>query len=193
MQATKLSVGEVRKLNKELAPEGLKFCNTCGTVKPFSEFNANKSGSSGLQNKCRDCDNATSNKWNVDNRDRCLERKRSYNRVYNSVRLQGGRDESLPWPSGFVSYDGSHKRVYATYGPASNNECQMCEKQATSWGYSHLDPDVFEGPVEDSRSGQVRIVQWSGDPRFYMALCHVCHTALDIAMAVERQTAVNGQ
>lgn len=36
-------------------PEAHKFCRTCGTVKPLSEWSLNKSASDGYQTRCKEC------------------------------------------------------------------------------------------------------------------------------------------
>lgn len=174
----KLKMGEVRKLNKELRPEGRRFCNRCGEVKEFAEFPKMRDG---LSNKCKVCHRATAKVWRDDNRDKHLE--------YFAVRSQGGRDENQPWPIGWISYAAAHSRIYATYGPASNHPCVDCGEQGAEWSYRGGDPDEFSGLKEDTRAGTSRIVFWSGNPAFYEPRDKGCHIAFDQRLAKRRADA----
>lgn len=66
----------------------------------------------------------------------------------------------------------AHRRVRDLRGPASDHQCEHCDRQAQDWAYDHLDPN----PSRDSAYGE-----FSRDPAYYLPLCRRCHNAFDRA------------
>lgn len=161
MTAFELELREVRKLNKELAASGKRYCNCCGAVKEQRDFSPRRPA--GFRGRCKLCE---------------IE--------FFQSRKSGGRNAALAWPDGYCSYTAAHKRVSYTHGPARTHQCQMCDSPATGWAYTHTDTETeIVGPRK--RGGVVREVRWSPNPGFYMALCTPCHTRFDRSVASDRR------
>ena len=67
-----------------LSPDSnnLKLCWSCKLTKPFSDFNKCKTGSHGLQGRCRDCGRMQCRAWYERNKESERERARNRARVY---------------------------------------------------------------------------------------------------------------
>jgi hypothetical protein len=75
------------------------------------------------------------------------------------------------WKGTEVSYSGAHMRLRDLRGPASEQPCANCGKQARHWAYDHADPDERQSPEGP----------YSTDPTHYLALCVPCHKKADLA------------
>ncbi len=69
-----------------------------------------------------------------------------------------------------MSYVGTHRKLRHVRGPAKQNACQHCGRQAEHWAYNHTDPMAITDP-----HGRV----YSHDLARYIALCAQCHLTLD--------------
>lgn len=67
----------------------MKKCITCHEEKGLSSFNRNTKKKDGLQDRCRQCDNAANRDWYQKNKDRAKERSARNNLRY--------REEMLSW------------------------------------------------------------------------------------------------
>lgn len=157
-----LSIKEVRKLNKSLLPQGLRYCNSCGTTKELSQFT--QMGEGRTRPRCRSCGNSSSSSYR-----------------------SGGRDPRKPWPLGGIGYKHAHRRAEAVWGAAKDHLCsEGCGKQAEEWAYNHQDPDEYSVEKVDGRKGDVRVVFYSGHHDFYQAMCRACHIRFDVTARQDR-------
>lgn len=56
----------------------LKQCTKCGELKSITKFNKRTASKDGLRSQCRDCDRKDKQKWDVDNKQHCLEYSEQY-------------------------------------------------------------------------------------------------------------------
>lgn len=69
------------------APEGEKVCTRCGTVKPFSQFAADRRHADGLQSQCRQCTRERRQAWKARDPER-----------YRALRRAEGKRNYKPKP-----------------------------------------------------------------------------------------------
>lgn len=75
-----------------------------------------------------------------------------------------------------VTYNGAHRRVKDTRGPASAHNCAECSAPAEHWAYDHEDPNELWGTTNRGRRAP-----FSGDPNRYRPMCRSCHARFDAA------------
>ncbi len=133
----------------------VKLCRRCDTIKPLREFKRDANKGSGYGSACRPCDRA---------------RSRAHYAAHRAVN-KTPKPESL--------YKTMHLLVQKKRGPASEQQCAHCGKQAHHWAYDHMDPDevTFERVSRECREAQT--VAYSADVQHYIPLCRSCHTRFD--------------
>ena len=83
--------------------------------------------------------------------------------------------EGRPPKRGVTGYDGAHKRVSRSRGPARAHKCTDCDRTATAWSYDNSDPNELIEP----RNG----CPYSLDADRYVPRCTSCHRKFDYAAA----------
>lgn len=85
----------------------------------------------------------------------------------------GRGEQHYNWLGDAVTYVGAHFRVVRSRGSATTHVCAFCNKPADDWAYDHTDPNPLTGYVRGF------YLQYSGDPKYYIPLCTLCHKQFD--------------
>ena len=145
-----------------------RFCKTCKSEKPRSEFYLNRSAKNG-GNVCRSCKRASAARYRERHRERIrlAARKRTEDPAERAKRNAKAREKSRS----------DRERVLAHYG----GSCQCCGESQ----YEFLTIDHIEGGGSKHRrsGGAGKIVRWligNGMPGGYRVLCWNCNAAAGI-------------
>lgn len=110
-------------------------------------------------------------------------------RKYGDPTVVGPRDGRPP-KGGITGYDGAHKRVTRSRGPATAHMCVDCDNPAQEWSYSGADTD--ELVTDPTIRGEHPGLRYSLDPNFYDPRCKKCHRAMDLSL-VRGRDPITGQ
>lgn len=70
-----------------------------------------------------------------------------------------------------ISYSQAHKRLERWCGPASNQSCVDCDRDAEQWTLKADPSHLFT----DGVCGRSKALRYSTDPRDYEPMCTACH------------------
>lgn len=93
------------KKEKEIIPEGYHKCSKCGKIKLLIMFHKRDKCKDGYSHTCLACDNEYNRKWEADNRERHLRRRK----VWYNANIETERKRALAY------HKKNYTKVYAKY------------------------------------------------------------------------------
>lgn len=146
------------------APPAEKRCNTCGEVKPLSEFYRNCDTKDGLAGLCKPCSNRASAAWRAANPQRARELElRHAPKKLAHMKARRDRDKA---------------KVLEYYGT-----CCACCGFTEDLTIDHINGDGYEHRKElfgDGRTGTARFYRWlisNNFPPGFQTLCRSCNSS----------------
>lgn len=154
------ALNKERNLSRDVQGDGSKECTKCCVTKPLSEFGIVLSKGDGLSSQCKDCHNARSADWYVNNREKAksmiadwysknrerklatsaayraanVDSRREYNakhRAENPMLYRGYKAKRRALQLAATTYDFSHDLITARW-EYYGNKCWICREEATA-------------------------------------------------------------